>query len=196
MILISVAHSVGSGATNKTFKLQEYNCSQVMTKACTEYLRGKNIETHVVDVGKKDTQAERKEIKKSEILKLNPKLALEIHLNAVEDKSVNYSACFYWGTNKRTKLISDLIVKNFSIGFARNIRRYRSIGLPCPGFDLNRFWYITDNSCDSIIIEPCFISNDAQAEKLADESFLNGIGFMVGDAIEKWLKNHSDTIGK
>ncbi len=197
MIFISVAHSVGSGANNEKFKLQEYNCSQVMTKACADYLKEKNIPVHVLDVGKVNTQSERKQIKKSEILKYSPKLALEIHLNAAEDKSANYSACFYWGTNQRTKLVSDLIVKNFSVGFAGSIKKHRSIGLPYPGFNLERFWYITENKkCDSIIVEPCFISNDVQAKKLKDESFLTGIGFMVGDAVNNWLKNRSDTIGK
>ena len=67
MIFLSVAHSVGSGAFNKNINLQEYDCSKIMTAACAEYLKSKNIDVHVLDVGKIDTQAERKRIKKQEI---------------------------------------------------------------------------------------------------------------------------------
>ena len=192
MIFLSVAHSVGSGAFNKNINLQEYDCSKIMTAVCAEYLKSKNIDVHVLDVGKIDTQSERKRIKKQEISNKKPDLALEIHLNSSEDKTVNYSSCFYWGVNSKTKFISDLIVKNFSVGFAKNIRRYRSMGLPCPGFDLRRFWYITENKCDSIIVEPCFMSNDEQAVKLKDESYLKGIGLMVADGVENWLKKTSN----
>lgn len=213
MIFISVAHSVGTGAVNNTYKLQEYDCSQVMSKACHDHLKSKGVDCVLYDVGKVDKQSERKRLKKNQILKHNPELAIEIHLNSTlpdvkssftykddkgseyykvnygNDSSVNYSSCFYWGENERTQRLSSMIINNFKIGMKSKIPGgFKYFGIPSPGFDTERFWYLTENKCDSVIVEPCFISNNEQAKFLKDESYLNSIGYMVAEAIALWLK--------
>lgn len=189
MILISVAHSAGSGAFNKKFNLQEYNCSQVMSKACSNHLTINSIENEIFDVGVVDAQAERKKLKKEYIKKVNPKLAIEIHLNSDGVGIANYSSCFTWKDNESTFSLSREIINNFKIGMNNKIPGgFKSFIIPSDGFDSRRFWFLSDNACDSIIIEPCFISNDEQAKYLLDESYLNSIGYMVAEAIISWNK--------
>lgn len=189
MIFISVAHSVGSGAENVKYNLQEYNCSQVMSKACADHLSLNKISNFVFDLGKVDTQSRRKQLKKEKIKELNPDLALEIHLNSDESKNVNYSSCFTWKDNESTLELSRDIINNFKIGFKNHVSGgFKSFVIPSPGFDVKRFWYLSDIKCRSIIIEPCFISNDEQAKFLLQEAYLNSIGYMVAEAVTKWLK--------
>lgn len=209
MIFISVAHSAGSGAVNHTYKLQEYDCSQVMSKACHDHLKLKGVDCTLYDVGKVNKQSERKRLKKNEIARINPKLALEIHLNSAppsvirriekkddvqmiygDDSPVNYSSCFHWEENERTQKLSSMIINNFKIGMKNKIPGgFKYFGIPSPGFDTQRFWYLSENKCDSIIIEPCFISNNEQAKFLMDASYLNSIGYMVAEAIADWVKD-------
>lgn len=213
MIFISVAHSAGSGAVNHTYKLQEYDCSQVMSKACHDHLKLKGVDCTLYDVGKVDKQSERKRLKKAQIARINPKLALEIHLNSAppdvirrieksseiqfiygNKSSVNYSSCFHMSDNEKTRKISSLIINNFKLGMKNKIPGgFKYFSLPSPGFNMNRFWYLTENAkenkCDAIIVEPCFISNDEQAKFLMDESYLNSIGYMVAEAIADWVKD-------
>lgn len=214
MIFISVAHSVGSGAVNHTYNLQEYNCSQVMSKACADHLKTKGVEVVLYDIGKIDKQSERIRLKKAEILKHNPQLALEIHLNSVEpavkqtmvktdahgklytqmiygnDSPVNYSACFHLDDNESTERLSSLIINNFKIGMKNKIPGgFKYFSIPSPGFNTKRFWYLTDNKkTDTVLVEPCFISNNEQAKFLMQEDYLNSIGYMVAEAIVEWMK--------
>lgn len=183
MIILSVAHSEGTGAYNTEIKVDEYKCSQIMTKACADILGENKQHAVIIDAGKSSLH-QYKKMKKEYISKERPKLALEIHLNSCNDETVNYSSCFYNGKNKRTKEFSDRIISNFQLAmFNKMSHGFKSIGLPSEGYDINRFWFITDLLCDSIIVEPCFLSNNAQAKKLLDPMFLHGIGCLVGEAI-------------
>lgn len=190
MIFISVAHSIGSGAVNKLYNLQEYNCSQVMSKACSDHLTSNGVKNVLFDLGRVDTQSKRKQIKKEQIKLYKPELAIEIHCNSDEDSKINYSSCFTWNGNDSTLELSHDIVNNFRIGMKNKISGgFKSFVVPSPGFDVNRFWYLSDNKCNSVIVEPCFISNNEQAQYLSQESYLNSIGYMVAEAITKWKKN-------
>ena len=187
MIFISVAHSVGSGAFNELYNLQEYNCSQVMSKSCADHLTTNGIKNVLFDLGRVDTQSKRKQIKKEQIKLYNPELAIEIHLNSESTGSVNYSSCFTWKNNDSTLELSKDIINNFRIGMKNKIAGgFKEFVIPSDGFDVNRFWYLSDNKCNSIIVEPCFISNNEQAKYLLQESYLNSIGYMVAEAIKKW----------
>lgn len=185
MIIVSVAHSVGTGAYNKEIKVDEYECSQIMSQACANLLAEKGIQTFLIDA-KRSTFPEYKHIKKAYISKQKPQpqLALEIHLNSCDDESINYSSCFFNLTNLKTKALSDRIVSGFQLKLFNKISHgFKSVGLPEKGYDSKRFWFINDLPCDSIVIEPCFLSNNFQATKCKDPMFLQNIGESVAEAI-------------
>lgn len=202
MILISVAHSAGSGAYNSKYELQEYNCSQVMSRSCYNSLKSSGIDCFVYDVGKIEHQKDRIKMKLLKIKELTPKLSIEIHLNSYgtkvgteeenkeenKEKNINYSSVFYDENKYKAKNVAKLISENFKKGFeSKNFSSHKCIGLPCDGFDIERFWFVTRPVTESLIIEPCFISNNEQAKLLTQESYLNAIGFMVADGVKKWL---------
>lgn len=188
MILLSIAHSaIAKGAYNSTFNVSEYDCSQIMTLGCKSVLDSNDLENEVMDVGKMRPYMS---YKLNYLKKVNPELAVEIHLNS-GSKTADYPMCIFYKNDDSTRRCSQLILNNLKIGFEpHGWTNVQMLDVPTErkGFDNKRFVFILKSTCPSIIVEPMFLSNDIQCKYIMSDGALNAVGMLIGEAIVTWKK--------
>ena len=181
MILISVAHnSIDRGAHNEKFNVSEYELSQKMSYACLDALRNNGIGAMVFDVGPVNPHKGKK-IRTVDLHE--PQLALEIHLNSAP-KPGNYSSVFYKSGSEQTQKLS--LELSSMLGKLTKTTKPKCIGIPEPGYDTERYWFITKTCVPAIIIEPLFINNDKHMEFLLEAGNLEAVGREIGKEIALW----------
>ena len=186
MILISIAHNaIDRGAHNETYAVSEYELSQKMSYACKDELNANGLQAMIYDIGEHNPH------KAQKIRTVNmhePQLAIEIHLNSAATIG-RYSSCFYEEGDELTSKISTEfapLMRKFSC-----VKAVKKIGLPCEGYDIKRYWFITDVGCPSMIFEPLFINNDEHVSWLLSVGNLEKVGRDIGRAIVNGLGNKS-----
>lgn len=191
MILLSVAHSASAkGAYNANFSVSEYEFSQIMTHACKVSLESNGIECDVLDVG---FMKQYMSYKLNYIKRVNPELAIEIHLNS-GSKTATYPMCIFYKNNDSAKRLSHMILNNLKIGFGnQGWTNVQPLDVPTErkGFDNKRYSFVLKSTVPAIIVEPLFISNDLQCKYLMSEGALSAVGMIIGEAIISWKKSIS-----
>jgi len=191
MIFLSVAHdAIARGAANSKFGINEYECSQKMTQACQDALRAEGVEAMYYDIGHITPH------KAPKIRAVNlhdPQLAVEIHLNSAESVG-NYVSCFHNRGNEQTSMLSDYICS--SVVKCTGVKRFKSVAIPEPGYDTERYWFVTKTDPPAIIVEPLFMNNDKHMEWLMTGDNIHLLGQSIGKAIALWVgrkKESSET---
>lgn len=190
MILFSVGHSKKvSGAFNQKFKVSEYELCQKIVTSAASYFSDNGISVFLIDAENKYPYGQ---YKISSVNILRPDVAVEFHLNASPHQEADYSSCFYWGQNDRMKKLSlDILSEMKSLLTKFGWGTVKSVGLPCPGYDIDRYWFITETKCPSMIVEPLFLSNDEQAEWLLKEGSCESVGEAIAKGVLTWMKEEN-----
>ncbi len=100
---------------------------------------------------------------------------VEIHLNAAEDRSVDYAQTF-WGEKEKDLAFSQ--VMNRALG---------SRGIPVNAVDRFDNGGLLRAKMPSILVEAVFLSNVDEAQALAEGTRQKEIARAIGDGIASWL---------
>lgn len=190
MILFSVGHSKKvSGVVNEKFNVAEYELCKKIVTAAANYFSDNGISVFILDAEDKYPYHQ---YKISSVNMLRPEVSIEFHLNSCFEPGPDRSECIYWGKNERMKSLSlsilselKLVLKNAGWG------KTKSVGLPCPGYDIDRYWFVTEVKCPSMIVETLFLNNDKQAEWLLKEGSCESVGESIAKGVLTWMKEEN-----
>lgn len=186
MILLSIGHSAAArGAHNKKFNVSEYDLCKVMVNSACDIMHSKAIDCVVLDANNKFPYHNHK------VMVVNackPQVAVEFHLNSYPGSGATYSSCFFWGQNKAMSRLSAFILANCKTAFEpMKWGQIKSVGLPEDGYDLDRYWFITETKYPALIVEPLFISNNEQAAWLTSRGAPEAVGMLIAEGILSWM---------
>lgn len=187
MILLSIGHSSRvRGVCNKKYNLYEYDLCKKIVYAANEWLVSRKVPTYILDVQEKYPYGS---YKISVVRSLNPQVALEFHLNGSPSEEANYSSCFWWNGNHKIGRLAAHILKNLQSGFkSLSWGDTKSVPLPCEGYDIERYWFVTETKkVPSMILEPLFLTNNEQAAWLSMPGSCEAVGLMIAEGVWSWL---------
>lgn len=193
-ILISVGHSEkAKGASNNSVGVYEYDLCKKIASSAAEVIKNSEFKCEFFDIGNVFPYHQKKVDFVNKHLDLA--LAIEFHLNSYSGKTANYSSCFFMGNNKDMASLSECILGNIKSGCSgHGWNNIKSVGLPSAGYNIKRYWFITETKCPAMIVEPLFISNDEQAEWLNTAGACEAVGMIIAEGILKWMRKNRNTL--
>jgi N-acetylmuramoyl-L-alanine amidase len=100
---------------------------------------------------------------------------VEVHLNASTDRSANYSQAF-WGEKE----------KDFALSLVMN-DALASLGIPVTGVDRFDNGGLLRAKMPAVLVEAVFLSNDAEAARLAEGTRQEEIAQAIVEGVATWL---------
>lgn len=151
-----------------------------------EYLELKGIE--VIMTRENDEMCGGHNESKSEDMKkrvdiineIKPDLAVSIHQNSYTDPSVKGAQTFYYSESEEGRRIAEIIQSNL-LGFDKENHRQAKAN--------DNYYLLTKTKVPTVIVECGFLSNQREAEKLADEDYQDQISKVIVDGIESCFVN-------
>jgi N-acetylmuramoyl-L-alanine amidase len=156
------------GAANEKFNTNEYKIAKPICEMIANSLRDKlkpNYEVVLIDAGT---------IKKYGAYKVNsidsntPELAVELHFNSFvgeAKKSPSHPLVIYDATKEKEKVYAQKIIDELDALYAdKKWTKGKIVGIPCEGYDMERYWLIHNTNSTTMIIEAFFMKNDEQVE--------------------------------
>ena len=151
-----------------------------------EYLELKGIE--VIMTRENDEMCGGHNESKSEDMKkrvdiineIKPDLAVSIHQNSYTDPSVKGAQTFYYSESEEGRRIAEIIQSNL-LGFDKENHRKAKAN--------DNYYLLTKTKVPTVIVECGFLSNQREAEKLADEDYQDQISKVIVDGIESCFVN-------
>ena len=175
MVIFSIAHAYEHpGAVNQKLDLVEYQMSVVLSTMVVNMINLKNIcKALIFDFSYIDSYRECLRAKVQHVNLMNPKLAIEIHLNSFSDPRAKGYETLY--CSEKSKEYAEKIHSQFHgfLGVDRGIK------------ERNHLYFLNATTCPALILEPLFISNRNEAIKLRDENFLKGLSERIVSGIRE-----------
>lgn len=166
-ICVSIGHSqtVG-GSVNEKFGVNEYAIAKPICIEVVNVLNKKlapNFQVVLIDAGT---------LKKYANYKINavdsntPELAIELHFDSFAGeakKMPSHPQAIYWGANAKAKKYAETLMAEFDAVYKdKGWSKGKVVGIPAPGYDLERYWLIHQTQATSLIVEGFFMRNDEQ----------------------------------
>jgi N-acetylmuramoyl-L-alanine amidase len=167
MVVIPIAHSYRSpGVKNEQMVLDEYQFSTVLTTRVVNMLNSKNVcKALILDYSYMTSYNETLRSKIQEVNSMNPKLALEIHLNgSYSPQARGFETLHVSNKGKQyAELVHQRLADFLTESIDRGIKKRTNL------------MFLNATTCPALILEPLFLSNSSEAIRLTDEKFINGL---------------------
>jgi N-acetylmuramoyl-L-alanine amidase len=148
-VCIVVGHSaLDGGAENTNVQISEYDYNRVFASQIAERLHRRNVRPVILYRANYDDLP-------NEVNRINPDYCIELHCNAVSNKTVKGQETLYWHASTKSKSIAKRIQAAIYGVLQERDRGIKPIRKGERGWRMLRD---TDMPC--IILEPFFISND------------------------------------
>lgn len=162
------------GAVHDTYGLHESSLNLEIALHVADILR--NDYAYTVALTREDNETELGNSERGAIANAcAATVFVEIHLNAAEDRSVDYAQTF-WGEKEKDLAFSQ--VMNRALG---------SLGIPVNAVDRFDNGGLLRAKMPSILVEAVFLSNVDEALALAEGTRQNEIARAIADGIASWL---------
>lgn len=161
------------GAVYKTFGLIEADQNLVIAARMADLLRGKG---YSVALTREDADTELGNSQRGEIANTCAAiLFVEIHLNASEDRTIDYAQTF-WG--EKEKDMAFALIMNDALG---------TLGIPVSGVDRFDNGGLLRAKMPSVLVEAVFLSHPDEAKALSEGSRQEAIAQAIVSGIAAWL---------
>lgn len=147
-----------------------------------------NKEVSVIMTREEDEMSEGAEITKSQDMKarvdlineVKPDIAISIHQNSYTDSEVSGAQVFYYSDSEKGKKYAEIIQNELLVFDEKNHRQAKAN---------NNYYLLTRTQIPTVIVECGFLSNYAEAEKLAEEEYQDEISKVIVRGIESCFEN-------
>lgn len=167
------------GAVYDQYGLHEARLNLEIAQQVAEILRDDH--GYTVALTRQDNETELGNSERGAIANACEAIAfVEIHLNAAEDRSVDYAQTF-WGEKEKDLAFSQVMN-----------RALESLGIPVNGVDRFDNGGLLRAKMPSILVEAVFLSNTGEAQALAEGTRQPEIARAIAEGIASWLALGND----
>lgn len=108
----------------------------------------------------------------------DPVLVVSIHQNSYQQESVKGAQVFYYATSERSRMLANMIQKEFQVLQPDNRRQEKG----------NDSYYLLKKTAKPIVITECgFLSNTEEAEKLVTQEYQEKVAWRIHMGILKYI---------